>query len=66
MRVRPFIEGFSPGYIRRAEHTFPRQGDREPWVNPQRYRRDREVFRTAPVDDGVMRFLRAGAAVEAR
>jgi cation diffusion facilitator CzcD-associated flavoprotein CzcO len=61
MQARPFIEGFSPGYIRRAEHLFPRQGDREPWINPQRYRRDRTLFRTGPVDDGAMRFMASSA-----
>jgi cation diffusion facilitator CzcD-associated flavoprotein CzcO len=61
MQPRPFIEGFSPGYIQRAAQMLPRQGDREPWINPQRYRRDRTLFRAAPVDDGAMRFTSSSA-----
>jgi cation diffusion facilitator CzcD-associated flavoprotein CzcO len=57
MPARPWIEGFTSGYVQRAAHLLPRQGDREPWVNPQNYRRDRKMFRTAPVDDGAMRFI---------
>jgi cation diffusion facilitator CzcD-associated flavoprotein CzcO len=59
MRARPWIDGFSPGYIRRDLHRFPRQGDVEPWLNPQNYARDKKMFRDAPVDDGVMQFTRA-------
>ena len=55
----PWIQHFTPGYMQRSMHLFPRQGDREPWVNPQDYRRDRRLFAEAPVDDGVMRFTRA-------
>jgi cation diffusion facilitator CzcD-associated flavoprotein CzcO len=62
MAARPWITGFSPGYIERSIHLFPKQGDREPWLNPQDYRRDRTLLGTAPVDDGVMRFTRARSA----
>ncbi len=40
MSSRRWIDGFSPGYIERVAHLFPRQGDREPWVNHQNYRKD--------------------------
>jgi len=58
MQERPWIDGFSPNYMTRVMHRFPRQGDREPWVNPQNYKRDRRMFRDDPVDDGVMTFTR--------
>ena len=58
MTARPWVEHFSPGYLQRVMERLPRQGDREPWLNPQNYRRDRKMFRTGPVDDGVMRFTR--------
>jgi monooxygenase len=58
MPARPWIENFSAGYMQRAMHRFPRQGDREPWINPQSYTADRKMFRKAPVDDGVMQFTR--------
>ena len=56
MPQRPWIDGFSAGYMQRVMHRFPKQGDREPWINPQNYGRDRKMFRKAPVDDGVMTF----------
>lgn len=56
MPARPWIDDFSAGYMQRAMHQFPKQGDREPWVNPQNYARDKKLFRSAPVDDGVMQF----------
>jgi cation diffusion facilitator CzcD-associated flavoprotein CzcO len=56
MEARPWIQGFSSGYIQRGLHLMPKQGDREPWINPQNYRRDRKLFLKGPVDDGVMRF----------
>ena len=36
---RPLID-LSSGYVRRALHRFPRQGDREPWVVRQNYLRE--------------------------
>ena len=56
MAARPWIDDFSSGYMRRAMHLFPRQGDREPWVNPQDYVRDRTLMRTAAIEDGVLQF----------
>jgi hypothetical protein len=38
--------------------ALPRQGDREPWINPQSYAKDKKMFRKAPLDDGVMQFTR--------
>ena len=67
MVARPWIEGFSSGYMQRAMHLMPRQGDRAPWLNPQDYAADRRMLRRDPVDDGVMCFeAPAGAAVAAR
>lgn len=57
MPGRRWIEDFSPGYMERVMHLFPRQGDREPWINPQNYKRDKKMFRKSPIDDGVMKFV---------
>jgi monooxygenase len=65
MPQRPWIENFSAGYMRRTMHRFPKQGDREPWINPQSYTADRKMFRKSPVDDGVMQFTRAAVPVAA-
>ena len=56
MAARPWVEGFTPGYIERVAHLFPKQGDREPWINPQNYKKDKRMFLKGPIDDGVMAF----------
>jgi monooxygenase len=56
MPERPWVDQFSAGYMERVMHKFPRQGNCEPWINPQNYSRDKKMFRSAPVDDGVMQF----------
>jgi hypothetical protein len=56
MPPRPWIDGFSSGYMQRAMHRFPKQGDREPWLNPQNYTRDKKMIRTAPLEDGALVF----------
>jgi monooxygenase len=65
MPARPFIDGFSAGYMQRELHRFPRQGDREPWVNAQDYKRDRKMIRHGALEDGVLIFSRPAAAVAA-
>jgi len=56
MPRRPWIDGFSSGYMQRVMHLMPAQGDREPWINPQNYDKDKRMFREGAVDDGVMQF----------
>lgn len=56
MVPKPWIDNFSAGYMQRVMDRFPRQGDREPWINPQNYKKDRKLFRKMPIDDGVMVF----------
>ena len=56
MEARPWIEGFSAGYMQRVMHLFPKQGDRAPWLNTQRYAEDRKMVRKAPLEDGVLEF----------
>lgn len=56
MPQRPWIEDFSAGYMQRMMPMLPKQGDRAPWQNHQRYRPDKKALRDSPVDDGVMRF----------
>ena len=61
MAGKPWIDGFSSGYFERGIGQFPKQGDREPWVNPQNYSVDRKMFLNAPIDDGVLAFEAAPA-----
>ena len=59
MQLRPLLDDLTSGYMRRAADRYPKQGDREPWINPQNYAKDKKMFRKAPVDDGVMLFTRS-------
>ncbi|MFO0688321.1 MAG: NAD(P)/FAD-dependent oxidoreductase [Myxococcota bacterium] len=56
MKPRPWIADFEPGYIARVIDLFPRQGDREPWTNPQDYARERATIGRGPIEDGVLVF----------
>ncbi len=56
MTPQPWVTGFSSGYIRRVLDKLPKQGDREPWLNPQNYQGDRPRFLDAPMDDGVLEY----------
>jgi len=56
MQTLPWISEFSSGYIQRVMHLFPKQGDREPWINTQNYKLDKKVLRHGPIDDGVLSF----------
>ena len=56
MKRLPWISGFTPGYINRVGHIFPKQGDKEPWVNPQIYSKDVDLLQKAPIDDGALVF----------
>ncbi len=64
MQRLPWIQDFSAGYMARTMDQFPRQGDREPWVNTQNYKRDKKIIRTAPIDDGCMQFAKASCTPE--
>ena len=65
MPARPWIGDFSAGYMRREMHRFPRQGDREPWINPQDYKRDKRMIRHGAIADGAMVFDKAAAGAPA-
>jgi cation diffusion facilitator CzcD-associated flavoprotein CzcO len=56
MQTGPLLDHLTSGYVRRAADRYPKQGDREPWTNPQDYAKDKKMFRKTPIDDGVMRF----------
>ncbi len=63
MPQRPWIDDFTSGYVQRMMAMMPRQGDREPWLNTQRYHSDLKFIAQAPVDDDVMQFHEAPARV---
>ena len=47
---------FSSGYMQRMMHRFPKQGDHEPWINPQNYARDKKMIRLGALEDGALVF----------
>lgn len=61
LKPEPFLN-LTAGYILRALDRMPKQGDRDPWRNPQSYFRDIWILRGARIDDGVMRFTKAAGA----
>ena len=65
MPQRPYIDDFSAGYLQRVLERLPKQGDREPWIHPQNYTRDKKLLRKDPVDDGVMQFSGVGVRSDA-
>jgi cation diffusion facilitator CzcD-associated flavoprotein CzcO len=56
MEARPYIDNFTPGYIQRVMHLFPKQGTNDPWVNTQDYGGDRKMFRRPLLEDGALEF----------
>ena len=56
MPKRMMVEDFTPGYMRRSMHLFPRQSDRDPWRNTQNYLLDKKLIRHASLEDGVLTF----------
>lgn len=62
---QPIID-FSSGYVRRSIEKFPKQGSKAPWRLHQNYALDILNLRMGSVDDGAMRFSRAGSPASAR
>ena len=56
MERRLMVENFTPGYMQRSMHLFPRQGDRDPWRFTQNYADDKKIIRNAALEDGVLQF----------
>ncbi len=65
MQTLPWISEFSSGYIQRLMHLFPKQGDKDPWINTQNYGLDKILLRRGSIDDGVLSFSKPGTRSEA-
>ncbi|MGW4336443.1 hypothetical protein ACWEK5_27060 [Rhodococcus koreensis] len=50
----PYANDVTSSYLKRAAGTFPRQGDRAPWINPQNYADTQRLLES--VDDGVLHY----------
>jgi len=66
MKAQPWITIFNPGYINRVLDQMPKQGDREPWLNLQDYKRDRKVLPEKPLEGDGLIFANPVAAEKAR
>jgi len=53
------FDAFSSGYLQRGKHLLPRNAAALPWRLNQDYVQDKKDMRSAPVDDGVIRFEKA-------
>ena len=62
MEPHDWIDDFSPNYMKRSMHLFPKQSTQEPWVNSQNYALDKKIMLKAPIDDGAMVFADAAPA----
>ncbi|MEQ1688555.1 MAG: FAD-containing monooxygenase EthA, partial [Sphingopyxis sp.] len=52
---------FSSGYVQRALDSIPRNGVADPWRLNQDYLHDKKLLLTGVIEDGVLRFAKAGA-----
>lgn len=50
----------SSGYVKRAEMAMPKQAEQDPWRVHHDYFRDKKLFKAQPLEDGAMKFVRAG------
>lgn len=59
MEAKPWITDFPAGYMTRSMHLFPKQGDRQPWLNTQNFAEDRQTIRNGDLEDGSLIFSSA-------
>ena len=52
---------FSSGYVQRALDYLPQNGTADPWRLNQDYLADKPKFLKGVIDDGVLRFAKAGS-----
>jgi hypothetical protein len=54
MPTHPWINDFASNYRQRSLHLFSKQGDREPWTNPQNHPQDKKMIHDDPIEDDVL------------
>lgn len=62
--TQPF-DLFSSGYLQRGKHLIPKSATTAPWRIHMFYREDKKELETAEINDGWMKFARAGAKAAA-
>jgi monooxygenase len=63
VEAEPLID-FNSGYVLRAIHMFPKQGNKPPWKLYQNYPRDVMMIRYGPVADEALEFSKAPQPAE--
>jgi monooxygenase len=53
---KDWVEGWSSGYIQRSIHKYPKQGNKEPWLNNQDYLKDWLNLQFGTLEDGSLQF----------
>ena len=53
--ARPYIEGFSAGYVERALARLPKQGAAHPWLNVQTFQENKQLLNEV-INDNVLQF----------
>jgi monooxygenase len=61
MGTRPLLD-FGAGYVKRALHQWPRQGEQAPWLMSTSYQADRALIRRGTVEDPNLMFLSVNEA----
>jgi monooxygenase len=56
MPVATFVENFTPGYMKRALASWPKQGSKAPWRVYQNYFRDALAMKWSSLEDGALKF----------
>lgn len=56
MNPRPWIDDFDAGYLTREMDRFPRQGDRDPWLNSQNYLRELRDFKEMDMSEPALHY----------
>lgn len=55
VQEQPFLN-FTSGYVQRAQHLLPKQGNRAPWQVHQNYLKDKYIIQYGRLDDGALQF----------
>ena len=55
---------FTAGYIKRAQHLFPKHGSRAPWQQTGDYYADKKMIRDAPLEDGALTLSNSSGAAK--
>lgn len=53
---REFFLNLTSGYIKRAQHHIPKQGEQQPWRLDQNYSKDKARLRGVEIEDGILQF----------